>query len=75
VLQSSYEVRIEIAGVEVAKSNKARLLYETGLPVRTYIPKTDVHMEYLEPSDLMSACPYKVNLLFLLALQPFLPEY
>jgi len=59
VLQSSREVRIEIDGVEVAKTNKARLLYETGLPVRTYIPKPDVRLQYLEASDLMSACPYK----------------
>ena len=60
VLQSSREVRVEINGIEIAKTNKARLLFETGLPVRTYIPKTDVRLEHLEPSDLMSACPYKV---------------
>ena len=61
VLQSSREVRVEINGIEIAKTNKARLLFETGLPVRTYIPKTDVRLEHLEPSDLMSACPYKVG--------------
>ncbi|KAI0031292.1 DUF427-domain-containing protein [Vararia minispora EC-137] len=59
VLQSSREVSIQVDGVEIARSTKARLMYETGLPVRTYIPKTDVHLEYLEPSDLISACPYK----------------
>jgi uncharacterized protein (DUF427 family) len=60
VLQSSREVRVEINGIEMARTNKARLMFETGLPVRTYIPKTDVRLEYLEPSDLVSACPYKV---------------
>jgi uncharacterized protein (DUF427 family) len=37
-------------------------MFETGLPVRTYIPKTDVRLEYLKASDLVSACPYKVRL-------------
>lgn len=32
------------------------LLSETGLPVWTYIPKTDMRLEHLEPSDLLSAC-------------------
>ena len=64
VLQASREVRVEINGVDLAKTNKARLLFETGLPVRTYIPKTDVRLEHLEPSDLMSACPYKVRSFF-----------
>ncbi|KAI0029444.1 DUF427-domain-containing protein [Vararia minispora EC-137] len=59
VLQSSHEIRIEINGVELARTNKPRLMFETGLPVRTYIPKTDVRLEYLVPSDLVSACPYK----------------
>jgi len=59
VLQSSRHVRIEVEGIEVANSHKPRLLYETGLPVRTYIPKTDCRLDLLEPSDLTSQCPYK----------------
>ncbi|KAG6900819.1 hypothetical protein C0993_000138 [Termitomyces sp. T159_Od127] len=59
VLQSSRHIRVEIEGVEVANTLKPRLLYETGLRVRTYIPKTDCRMEFLEPSELHTQCPYK----------------
>jgi uncharacterized protein (DUF427 family) len=34
-------------------------MYETGLPTRYYIPKTDVRMDLLNPTDLSTACPYK----------------
>ncbi|KAG6862474.1 hypothetical protein C0995_000020 [Termitomyces sp. Mi166 len=59
VLQSSRHIRVEIEGVEVANTRKPRLLYETGLRVRTYIPKTDCRMDLLEPSELRTQCPYK----------------
>jgi uncharacterized protein (DUF427 family) len=35
------------------------LLFETGLPVRYYLPKTDVRMDLMEPSDRSTECPYK----------------
>jgi hypothetical protein len=35
------------------------LLFETGLPTRYYIPKLDVRMDLLEPSDYVTRCPYK----------------
>lgn len=63
VLQSSRHVRVEIDGVEVANTHKPRFLYETGLRVRTYIPKTDCSVELFTPSELTTACPYKVRLL------------
>ncbi|KAG5333943.1 hypothetical protein C0989_004592 [Termitomyces sp. Mn162] len=52
-------IRIEIEGVEVANTRKPRLLYETGLRVRTYIPKTDCRIDILESSELRTQCPYK----------------
>ena len=61
MLQSSRHVRVEVDGVEVANTQKPRLLFETGLPVRTYIPKTDCRMDLLEPSELHTECPYKVR--------------
>ncbi|KAF8910471.1 hypothetical protein CPB84DRAFT_1723568 [Gymnopilus junonius] len=61
VLQSSRHIRIELNGIEIAKTHAPRLLYETGLPVRTYIPKTDCRMDLWQPSDLKTACPYKGN--------------
>ncbi|KAG0694926.1 hypothetical protein DFH29DRAFT_957770 [Suillus ampliporus] len=59
VLQSSRQVRVELNGVELASTNRPRLLFETGLRVRTYMPLTDVHLELLRPSDTVTQCPYK----------------
>src|ERR671914_1776880 len=59
ILPSSRHVRIEVAGVTVAESMSPRLLFETGLPVRYYLPKPHVRMDLLEPSDTVSHCPYK----------------
>lgn len=59
-LQSSKKVQIEIDGVEVASTARPVLLYETGLPVRIYIPHTDVRLELLEDdAETTSYCPYK----------------
>ena len=59
ILQSSRTVRVEVDGVTVAESNQPRILFETGLPARYYLPKTDVDFRYLEPSDTATHCPYK----------------
>lgn len=59
VLASSRRVRVEIDGVTVADSSSPRMLFETGLPVRYYLPKTSVRMDLLERSDTVSRCPYK----------------
>jgi uncharacterized protein (DUF427 family) len=59
ILQSSRHVRVEIDGVTVADSTKPRLLFETSLPTRYYVPKTDVRLDLLTPTDLVTHCPYK----------------
>ncbi|MFC1411195.1 DUF427 domain-containing protein [Streptacidiphilus sp. N1-12] len=59
VLPSSRHVRIEVDGVTVAESRNARLLFETGLPTRYYLPKTHVRMDLLERTDTVTRCPYK----------------
>ena len=59
VLPSSRHVRIEVDGVTVAESRNARLLFETGLPIRYYLPKTHVRMDLLERTDTVTRCPYK----------------
>jgi uncharacterized protein (DUF427 family) len=59
ILPSSRHVRIEVDGVTVAESMSPRLLFETGLPVRYYLPKTHVRMDLLVPTDTESHCPYK----------------
>ena len=40
-------------------SSRPMLLFETGLPVRYYLPKLDVAMERLRPSATRTRCPYK----------------
>lgn len=59
VLNSSRHVRIEVAGETVADSQRPRLLFETGLPVRYYLPKLDVRLNLLSPSATVTQCPYK----------------
>ena len=58
-LRSSRHVVVEIDGVTVADSSRPVLLFETGLPVRYYLPKTDVRMDLLTPVDTLTRCPYK----------------
>jgi uncharacterized protein (DUF427 family) len=59
ILHSSRHVRVEIDGVTVAESTSPRLLFETSLPARYYLPKPHVRMELLEPTASVSHCPYK----------------
>ncbi|HXW80011.1 MAG TPA: DUF427 domain-containing protein [Acidimicrobiales bacterium] len=59
VLQSSRHVRVLVNGEAVADTHRPRLLFETGLPVRYYIPKLDVRQDLLVPSDKRTRCPYK----------------
>jgi uncharacterized protein (DUF427 family) len=59
ILSSSRHVRIEVGGKTVAESSSPRLLFETGLPVRYYLPKPHVRLDLLVPSDTVSHCPYK----------------
>jgi uncharacterized protein (DUF427 family) len=59
ILASSRRVRVEIDGVTVADSGSPRILFETGLPPRYYLPLTDVRTDLLRPSDTHTSCPYK----------------
>lgn len=56
---SSRHVRISISGDVVAETRRPVLLFETGLPVRFYIPKTDVCLDMLQPTNHQTQCPYK----------------
>jgi len=59
ILASSRRVQVEVDGVTVADSTSPRLLFETGLPTRYYVPKTDVRMDLLRHTDTATGCPYK----------------
>ncbi|SDQ22828.1 DUF427 domain-containing protein [Actinopolyspora saharensis] len=59
VLASSRHVEVRLDGTTVAESNQPRILFETGLPPRYYLPLTDVRMDLLRASDHVTRCPYK----------------
>jgi len=59
ILDSSRQIEIVIGDTQVANTKRPRLLFETGLPTRYYIPKHDTRMDLLEISDKVSLCPYK----------------
>jgi uncharacterized protein (DUF427 family) len=59
ILASSRRVRVEVDGVVLAESTGARVLFETGLPPRWYLPKTDLRMDLLVPTGTVTHCPYK----------------
>ncbi|MGH9119161.1 MAG: DUF427 domain-containing protein [Acidimicrobiales bacterium] len=59
ILASSRHVRVELDGVTLAESSSPRLLFETSLPVRYYLPKPDVRLDLLVPSETVTSCPYK----------------
>lgn len=59
VRQSPRHVVVRIEGEVVAETRRARLLFETGLPVRYYMPRDDIRMDLLVPSDTRTRCAYK----------------
>jgi uncharacterized protein (DUF427 family) len=59
ILASTRNVRVEVDGVTVADSRSPHILFETGLPPRYYLPKTDVRLDLLEHTDTVTHCPYK----------------
>ncbi|MFB6241028.1 MAG: DUF427 domain-containing protein, partial [Gemmatimonadota bacterium] len=48
-LESSRHVEVRVGGVTVAESGRPVLLFETGLPVRYYLPKVDVDLGHMTP--------------------------
>ncbi|MBM0240419.1 DUF427 domain-containing protein [Micromonospora sp. ATA32] len=46
-------------GVVLAESASPVLVFETGLPTRYYLNRTDVNFRRLVPSGTTTSCPYK----------------
>jgi uncharacterized protein (DUF427 family) len=59
VLRSSRQVRVILGGETIADTRRPSLLFETHLPTRYYIPRGDVRMDLLTPTDTHTRCPYK----------------
>lgn len=58
-LRSTRRVRIELEGTLLAESSSPVMVFETGLPTRYYLNRTEVDFGYLIPSDTVTSCPYK----------------
>ncbi len=59
VVPSDRHVTAEVDGVRIAESRRPTMVFETGLPARTYLPEEDVRTDLLEASDTRTVCPYK----------------
>lgn len=59
VRDSPRRVHVEHEGRVLAESERPLLLFETGLPTRSYLPREDVRLDALEESPTRTRCPYK----------------
>ena len=59
VFEASRPVRVTAGGEVIAESERAKLLYETGLPPMAYVPGADIAAGALAPADKTTTCPYK----------------
>jgi len=58
VIPSDSHVRVSLDGKVLASSRHPLALFESGLPVRWYLPREDVVAD-LQDSDTVTHCPYK----------------
>jgi uncharacterized protein (DUF427 family) len=58
-LRSHRHIRVELDGVVLAETHSPVLLFETGLPTRYYIDRTDVLFGRLDTTSTQTVCPYK----------------
>jgi uncharacterized protein (DUF427 family) len=59
VHETARAARVRIGDAVVAETRRAKLLFETGVPVRVYVPLGDVAPGVLSPSEKRTTCPYK----------------
>lgn len=58
-IRSTRAVTVGLNGVELAASTSPVMVFETGLPTRFYVNRTDVSFAHLQPSRTQTECPYK----------------
>ena len=59
VVRSSRHVEVSLDGRVLADSTRARVLLETHLPPRWYLPPDDVRLDLMVPSEHRTTCAYK----------------
>ncbi|MFF2481707.1 DUF427 domain-containing protein [Paenibacillus sp. NPDC058071] len=67
VIASSRHIQIVLNGEVVADSKRPVIVFETGVPVRYYLPEEDIRKELFISSDLKTRCPYKGEASYLTA--------
>jgi uncharacterized protein (DUF427 family) len=58
-VRSTRRVRVELEGLLLAESASPVMVFETGLPTRYYLNRTELDFAHLLASDTVTACPYK----------------
>ena len=58
-LRSTRTVKVELEGLVLAQTSSPIMVFETGLPTRYYINRTEVAFDQLVPTDTVTECPYK----------------
>jgi uncharacterized protein (DUF427 family) len=58
-LRSNRPIRVELDDVVLADAGTSVMVFETGLPTRYYLSRTDVDFAHLIPTGTVTACPYK----------------
>jgi uncharacterized protein (DUF427 family) len=58
-LRSTRSVRVELDGILLAETSSPVLVFETGLPTRYYVARTEVDFDRLVPTSTVTECPYK----------------
>jgi uncharacterized protein (DUF427 family) len=58
-LRSTRPVRVELEGIVLAESSSPVMVFETGLPTRYYLNRTEVDFSHLVATETVTECPYK----------------
>jgi uncharacterized protein (DUF427 family) len=58
-LRSTRPVRVELDGAVLADASSPVMVFETGLPTRYYLNRTEVNFQHLVATDTVTSCPYK----------------
>jgi len=58
-LRSTRTVRVEINGTVLGQSSAPIMVFETGLPTRYYLNRTEINFEHMIPTSTVTECPYK----------------
>ncbi len=57
--KNPHRIRVVLGGFIIAETTEALTLREASLAPVLYIPRSDIRMDQLDPTDHKSHCPYK----------------